>query len=294
MSAFVTPDGLPAELPRVTLAHLSDTHLTSAGTLYNGVVDADAALARATAVLRTGLDAGQTLDAVVVSGDLTDTGDPAAYARLRAALEDLAPTVVFATGNHDLRTEFHRSILGRDDEGPVVQVHTLPWLRLVVLDSTVPGAGHGRLEPAHLAELAGVLAVPHPGGTVVVLHHPPVPAPSVLHHFFALQRDSRDALAEVVRGTDVRLILAGHHHLPTSGLLAGIPVAVAGSTAIRTDPLAPVGHERTTAHGAVNLVRFYDTTHTVMTLDTAPAAQIFDHDPAACAAIIAHHPVDRG
>lgn len=290
---MTTPDGLPAERPRFTLAHLSDTHLTSVGTRYNGVLDADAALARAVDLLRTGLEAGTTLDAVVVSGDLTDSGDPDAYARLAAALDGLAPTLVFATGNHDLRVQFHRSLLDRDDEGPVLQLHALPGLRLIVLDSTVPGAGHGRLDPSHLAELAAVLAQPHPGGTVLVLHHPPIPAPSTLHHYFALQRDSRRALAEIIAGTDVRLILAGHHHLPTTGLLAGVPVAVAGSTAIRTDPLARPGHERTTAHGSVNLVRFYDDTQTVMTLDTAVADEVFDLDPAGCADVIGRHPVTR-
>lgn len=290
---MITPDGLPAERPRFTLAHLSDTHLTSAGTRYNAVLDADAALDRAVGVLRAGLDAGNTLDAVVVSGDLTDTGDPDAYARLATALDGVAPTVVFATGNHDVRVQFHRSLLDRDDEGPVLQVHTLPGLRLVVLDSTVPGSGHGRLDPSHLADLAAVLDDPHPGGTVLVLHHPPIPAPSTLHHYFALQRDSRRALAATVAGTDVRLILAGHHHLPTTGLLAGVPVAVAGSTAIRTDPLARPGHERTTAHGSVNLVRFYEDTHTVMTLDTSSADEVFDLDPAGCAAVVDRHPVTR-
>lgn len=290
---MTTPDGLPAELPRFTLAHLSDTHLTSIGTRYNGVLDSDIALHRAVGVIRAGLQAGHRLDAVVVSGDLTDSGDPDAYARLADALDGVAPTLVFATGNHDVRVQFHRSLLGRDDEGPVLQVHSLPQLRIIVLDSTIPGAGHGRLDPSHLAELVAVLAQPHPGGTVLVLHHPPIPAPSTLHHFFALQRDSRRALADVIAGTDVRLILAGHHHLPTAGSLAGIPVTVAGSTAIRTDPLARPGHERTTAHGSVNLVRFYDDTHTVLTLDTATAAEVFDLDPAACDDVIARHPVTR-
>jgi len=45
------------------------------------------------------------------SGDLTDTGDPDAYRRLAAAAASLSaggrgPVPVFATGNHDVRTEF--------------------------------------------------------------------------------------------------------------------------------------------------------------------------------------------
>jgi hypothetical protein len=98
---------------------------------------------------------------------------------------------------------------------------------------------------------------------VLVLHHAPLPPPSPLLSYFALETSSRVALLEAIRGTDVRLILAGHHHLPQSGMLGPIPVAVAGSTAIRTDPLAEAGHERTWAGGAVNLVEVYPDTITV-------------------------------
>ena len=84
-----------------------------------------------------------------------------------------------------------------------------------------------------------------------MLHHAPIPPPTPLLVYFALERASRRALAEVIAGTDVRLVLAGHHHLAQSGMLGGVPVAVAGSTAIRTDPLARPGHERTTRSDVV-------------------------------------------
>ncbi|MTD17311.1 phosphodiesterase [Nakamurella sp. YIM 132087] len=293
MTDLRTPDGEPAELPVLTVAHLSDTHLTSAGTLYNNVVDADLALDRAAAVLEQAAADGRPIDVVVVSGDLTDTGDPDAYRRLRSRLEGIAPQIIWATGNHDVRAEFHRSLLGRTEDGPVLQVVRLPQLRIVVLDSTIVGAGHGRLEPGHLAELTAELAEPHPGGSVVVLHHAPLPPPSPLLTYFALERESRRALAAALAGTDVRLVLAGHHHLAGSGMLGTVPVAVAGSTAIRTDPLARPGHERTTRSGSFNLVRFYDDGHTVSVIPVDGAEQVFDLDPAAAAAVIDAHPVNQ-
>lgn len=285
-----TPDGIPAERPVLTIAHLSDTHLTSAGVAYNGVIDADAALGRAARVLREATENGAGPGVIVLSGDLTDTGDPDAYRRLRDTVEPLAPLVVFATGNHDVRADFHREMLGREDSGPVLQIHRLPELRILVLDSTIPGAGHGRLDPAHLAELETELAQPYPGGSIVVLHHAPLPPVSPLLTYFALERASRDALALVLDGTDVRLVLAGHHHLAGSGMLGRIPVAVAGSTAIRTDPLARPGYERTTASASFNLVRIYPDSVAVSVIPVDDAAQVFDLDPASCAEIIAAHP----
>jgi Icc protein len=287
-----TPDGLPAEVPDLVIAHLSDTHLTTAGTLYNGVIDPQTALERVAAALRRADLDGRRPDVLVVSGDLTDSGDPDAYRRLRAILDPLAPTVLYATGNHDVRAEFHACVLGRPGETePLLQVHQLAGVRVVVLDSTVVGAGHGVLTEQHLAQLSDVLAAPYPGGTVVVLHHAPIPLATPLQSYFALDRRSRAALAGVLRGSDTRIVLAGHQHLAGFGMLGGIPVSVATSTAIRTDPLAPPGHERTYGSAGFSVVRLYPDSVTVSVVPVDDAPEIFDLDPAGCDAVIAAHPV---
>jgi Icc protein len=289
--ALPTPDGLPAEVPVLVIAHLSDTHLTSRGTRYNSLIDPQAALESVTAVLARAIEDGRGPELIVVSGDLTDSGDPDAYQRLSTALQPLAKQVIYATGNHDVRTVFHRELLDRPDVAdPILQVHRLAAVRIVVLDSTVVGAGHGVLTPEHLSELATELAAPYPGGTIVVMHHAPLPPPSPLLSYFALERASRATLAEVLAGTDTRIILAGHHHLAGSGTLGGVPVAVAPSTAIRTDPLAPPGHERTFASSGFNLVRVYRDTVTVEVIPVDGAAQVFDLDQQACADVIATTP----
>lgn len=290
-----TPDGSLPERATHVIAHLSDTHLTSTGTKYNQVLDSTAAMDRAIEVLRTAIADGRRIDAVVLSGDLTDTGDPDAYRRLAAAVRSLGgdrpPAVVYATGNHDVRVEFHRQLLARNDSGPVLQVREIDGLRILALDSTIPGAGHGRLAADHLAELAAELTTPSPAGSIVVLHHAPIPPPSPLLSYFALETASRRALAETIRGTDVRLVLAGHHHLAQSATLGGVPVAVAGSTTIRSDPLATSGHERTWASGCFNLVEVYPDTITVSVVPVDGAPVVFDLDPTGCADVIAAHPI---
>ncbi|HYN71427.1 MAG TPA: metallophosphoesterase [Nakamurella sp.] len=296
---WLTPDGQPVDYPTHVLAHLSDTHLTSAGIRYNGVIDADAALDRAVAVLRAAVLDGRRVDAVVVSGDLTDSGDPDAYHRLEAALGQIALDggteipLIFATGNHDVRRQFHRHLLRLGDtDDPILQVHAVRGLRIIVLDSTIPGHGHGRLLPEHLDALRAELRTPAEAGTAVVLHHAPLPPPSPLLSYFALESHSRRELAAAVAGTDVRLILAGHHHLPQSGTLGAVPVAVAGSTAIRTDPLGPAGHERTFQDGAFNLVELFADSLTVSVIPVSGTPVVFDLDAAGCRAVIEAHPVD--
>ena len=292
-AALPTPDGLPAEVPDLVIAHLSDTHLTRTGVLYNNVIDPAEALSRVTDALAAANSEGRGPDIIVVSGDLTDSGDPDAYRSLHRVLEPLARHVVYATGNHDVRVVFHTEMLGRPEhQGPILQIHRLAGIRILVLDSTVVGAGHGVLTPAHLTELIDELAQPCPGGSIVVLHHAPLPPPSPLLTYFALDRRSRTALAEAVSGTDTRIILAGHHHLAGSGILGGVPVAIAPSTAIRTDPLAPPGHERTYGSAGFNLVRLFpDGTVSVSVVPVDGAPEIFHLDETGSAAVIAAHPI---
>lgn len=291
-----TPDGLPPELPDYTLLHLSDTHLTSRGVRYNQRIDADLALSRAVTEIERAIDNGHEFDAMVVSGDLTDTGDPDAYRRLAGRLDHFGFPVIWCTGNHDVRTTFHREMLGDAESSPEpkVQFHWVGvdlGLRIIVLDSTVVGGGHGSLDPRLPEAFAPLLSTPAPGGTIVVLHHSPLPPPSPLLTYFALDRRSRQTLSDTVAGADVRLILSGHHHIAQSGILGSVPVVVAGSTAIRTDPLGPPGHERTTTSASMNLIRLYPETYTCSVIPLDGAEEVFDLDPQACAAIIAQHPI---
>ena len=95
------------------------------------------------------------------------------------------------------------------DASPVHQVVDVDGLRIIALDSTVPGYHHGELDAAaRLARCRTRRAAPK--GTVLALHHAPIPTPVALMDVLELR--GQDELAEVVRGRDVRLILGGHLH----------------------------------------------------------------------------------
>lgn len=146
---------------------------------------------------------------------------------------------VFAMGNHDQRDAF-RAVLGGgqpdadelqldgiDLDRPVVSVVDQGDWRVVVLDSSVPGAGYGAIGPEQLAFLRTALASPAGQGTVVVVHHPPVRAQTDLLQALALDEQDGRALIDIVQGTDVRIILSGHYHLPITEIVGGVPVTVA-------------------------------------------------------------------
>lgn len=245
------------------IVHLSDTHLLAGNAPLGGRFDTVANLtATLAAVERTGIRP----DALVFTGDLTDLGEPAGYTLLREAVEPFAERlgapVVWVAGNHDERPALREGLLGGPPtHEPVTGVWDLDGLRLVALDSSVPGWHHGDLDEAQLAWLGDVLAEPAPLGTILALHHPPLPSHVPL--FDILELRHQDALAEVIAGTDVRGILAGHLHYSMSGTFAGVPVSVAAATCYTMNLQRPaVAVNGMDAGQSFHLVHIYDDTIT--------------------------------
>ncbi|MDP7726442.1 phosphodiesterase [Mycobacterium sp. TY814] len=260
-----------AEHPRpdYVLLHISDTHLLGGdGPLY-GDVDADGRLGELLGQLN---DSGVRPDAIVFTGDLADKGEPAAYRKLRDLVEpfaaDLGAELVWVMGNHDDRAELRRLLLDEvPSMAPVDHVRRIDGLRIITLDTSVPGYHHGEIRPAQLDWLAQELATPAPDGTILALHHPPIP--SVLDMAVTVELRDQAPLGRVLKGSDVRAILAGHLHYSTNATFAGIPVSVASATCYTQDLTVAVGGTRgRDGAQACNLVHIYPETvvHSVIPL----------------------------
>jgi 3',5'-cyclic AMP phosphodiesterase CpdA len=264
--------------PRRTLLHLSDTHLLAGNRALGGRFDTAANLAR---TLEAAEATGIRPDAIVFTGDLTDLGEPEAYEALRDAVEPVAERlgapVVWVAGNHDERAAMRSALLGEEpDHHPITGVWDLAGLRLVALDSSVPGWHHGDLDTAQLEWLREVLVTPAPLGTILALHHPPLPSHIPLFDILELRDQGR--FAEVIAGTDVRAILAGHLHYSTSGTFAGIPVSVAAATCYTMNlARAAVDVNGMDAGQSFHLVHVHDDTitHAVVPVVDAPTSDVF-------------------
>ncbi|WP_433272776.1 metallophosphoesterase [Pseudonocardia xinjiangensis] len=269
--------------PTHTLVQLTDLHLVAEGDPLPGGVDTAALLDRALQTV-TGMGPGpdgQGLGALVLSGDLTEHGRPEEYRRLRAIVEPAAQRlgvpVVLAAGNHDDRGALREHLLGEaPSTAPFDHVVHVGALRIVVLDSTVPGQAHGALRPGQLAWLRALLAEPAPAGTVLVLHHPPLPSASPLATAIPLLH--RDELGAELTGTDVRLVLAGHTHVASAGTLAGIPVWTGGPLATTVDALAPGASLRTLGAPSVSRIDLFP--GDLLTTSVPIAAEIMADVPA--------------
>lgn len=220
------------------VVHLSDTHLLGSGRQLFDRIDSVTPIR---SLMERLVASELPIDALVFTGDLADRAEADAYLRLRDLVEpwatQLGAELVWVMGNHDEREPF-TEILWREEPTmePRDRVVMLGDARLIVLDSTVPGYHHGELTAAQLTWLAGELATPAPHGTLLALHHPPIPTPIELMGLIEL--DDQAALAAVIKGTDVRGVLAGHLHYSTFSTFGGVPVSVSAASCYNIDLVA--------------------------------------------------------
>jgi len=202
----------------ITLAHLSDLHL-------DGGPHCAARAARVAEYL-AGLPG--TVDAIVVSGDITDSGAIADYAAALEFAAALPAPVLFCPGNHDDRTAFAGVLLGRDGhDGPVNQAWQVAGASILLCDSTIPGQSAGALGPDTLAWLDETLAGgPADRPAFVVMHHPPVPLGVPGIDAIGL-RDADELAAVLSRHPRVAALLCGHAHTAAASTFADIPLRVA-------------------------------------------------------------------
>jgi 3',5'-cyclic AMP phosphodiesterase CpdA len=224
--------------PSHLIAHLSDPHVIPGDRLLGGHIDTVDRFRQCLARVEA---SALPFDAVIVSGDLADQGEPEAYRLFREMIEPvverLGAQLVLTGGNHDERRPLARGLYDLDTDEPQDRVTWVNGLRIIDVDTAVPGYHHGGLSDGQFDWLSGELATPAPHGTLLVMHHPPIVYRSPVMQL--LDFDEPGRLAEVLRGTDVRAILSGHLHVTTFGTLSGIPVHVAGGVCYVDDVGVP-------------------------------------------------------
>jgi len=214
------------------ICQLTDLHLRPEGVPANRVIETNMLTERA---FRAVAALNPRPDVVLLTGDVTECGLVAEYDILVALLHRLLPMPVFVIpGNHDRRGNF-RDVLGylpgvtADKEFVQYVVDDAP-VRLVMLDTIVPGAGHGFLCGARLEWLERTLAAAPDKPTLIGMHHPPFLC-GIEHMDNINLRNSDDFAAVIARHTQVRRIVCGHHHRAIVGQVAHAIATIAPSVA---------------------------------------------------------------
>lgn len=204
----------------ILLAHISDLHL-------DGTVRA---AERATRVMDHLRALPRPPDALLVTGDIADHGEPAEYEQAAEILTAPFP-VLTCPGNHDVRAAYRKALLGQPaGDAPVNSVHHVAGAAILMADSTIPGRHDGLLAPETLAWISAELdALDGSTPAVLAFHHPPV----ILHHPLpdSIRLGRPDELAELLDShPQVLAVVTGHAHTAAAAEFAGRPLLMAPAT----------------------------------------------------------------
>lgn len=252
------------------IAQLSDLHLRPRGLPSNRVVETNMFAERA---FRAVMCRQPRPDLVLLTGDVAESGLADEYAMAADLLRRHMQVPVFAIpGNHDRREAMieHLPILRHNGGFVQYALEDFP-VRVVMLDSLVPGEAHGELCSSRLEWLDAALSDVPDKPTLIAIHHPPF-ATGIGHmDRIALRRP--EAFAAIVRRhPQVARIICGHHHRPITGAVGPAVVCVAPSVAhqveldlrpgapplFRMEPPAYMLHQWTPAAGFASHIVFVE------------------------------------
>ncbi|HWL84598.1 MAG TPA: phosphodiesterase [Polyangiaceae bacterium] len=211
------------------LAHISDFHVGRVGSSIDTEYRTSEHLARAVECINS-LD--PLPDAVLCTGDLVDTGSADEYARLVEILAPLHAPYYLVPGNHDDRENLRAAFAHRGYfpvSGYLQYAVDLEPLRLIALDTNVPGASGGLLCAERLAWLDARLSEEPARPTIVMQHHPPFR--TGIAYMEAMGLEGIDELSAVLaRHPQVERVLCGHLHRPIVRRVAGTVAMTCPST----------------------------------------------------------------
>jgi 3',5'-cyclic AMP phosphodiesterase CpdA len=202
---------------------LTDFHFVPEGETLFGL-DPRANLARAVGMINRD---HPDIDLVILLGDLTQRGEPAAYASIAETLAPLKAPLVPMTGNHDARGPLREALprADRDPGGFVQGLRVFEDASILTLDTLDEegGSSSGYLCPARLSFLEQSLdEAPADRPLLMFQHHPPFDVGLEAMDRIKL-KNPEEEWAAIARTRRPDYLFMGHVHRPIAGLWRGIP-----------------------------------------------------------------------
>ncbi|MBI4998616.1 MAG: phosphodiesterase [Rhodocyclales bacterium] len=203
------------------IIQLSDLHLTGTGQALFGARPGERLAAAIDLIQRDHRDAALCL----LTGDLAEAGDDAAYAELARLTSRLGMPVHPMVGNHDDRAALLRHFpAAGDGSGFVQRALDTPAGHLLLLDTLDPGRGSGLLCAERLAWLKSQ-SWRHATPTLLAMHHPPLAVGIPAMDQYALRNPEEFWAVIAPHRHRIRHILLGHLHRPLGGNWRGISIS---------------------------------------------------------------------
>ncbi len=204
------------------IAQITDSHIEAAGVLAYGTFDSAASLTRIVKELNA---RDPQPDLILHTGDMAHHGSPEQYGPLMELVKPLKAPFFAIPGNHDSREGFRQAFAGTDwlpKTGEFIHytIDDFP-VRLICLDTVVPGVPYGMLCGERLAWLKNALAEAPDKPTIVACHHPPFATGLTGSTKVGLDQGGAEFAALLAENPQVQRLICGHVHRPISAVFGG-------------------------------------------------------------------------
>jgi Icc protein len=210
-----------------TILQISDPHIAPAGSRVSARLDTTACLQRLLARIQSIRSQIGPIDAIFVTGDLSEDGSAESYAQFKDLITCLKLPIFVLPGNHDSRDGLRTAFEGDGylpARGPLNWQRQIGAVQVIALDTLVEGQGGGRLVDETLTFLKTALHKAEGAPVLVGLHHPPFR--SGISFMDKMGLENATDFAQILRQFQGELrVVCGHIH---SMMVTG----VGGHTAI--------------------------------------------------------------
>ena len=212
------------------IAQISDPHISMQA---GGFPTADIAASCLKQAVNHLMDLHTRPDIVIITGDCVNNGAHDEYLYFRELLRPLSMPYYVIPGNHDDRIRMLELFgeQGTQRLDGFMQYVIDDWpVRLIALDTHLPGLSEGYLGSRRLQWLEERLAEAPQRPTMLFMHHPPAHIGMLISDQIGLV-DGEEFAAIVRRHPQVERIVAGHVHMALVQGFAGTVIATCPSTA---------------------------------------------------------------
>jgi Icc protein len=217
----------------IKITQITDTHLygKSSGTLLK--MNTNETLNHVIELVKQNEN---EIDLVLATGDITQDASDKAYQNFLDIVATLNTPFRWIPGNHDNATVMGRIAEGTEASEKTVQLNN--WL-IILLDSSILGQVHGKLDKTEIKFLTSVLRAVEKDDSVdhclVSMHHNPVPGTSAWMRDIGLE-NGQEFFETIKMSSKVRSVVYGHIHQELDFEHEGVRCFCTPSTCIQFKP----------------------------------------------------------